>query len=140
MPCVFNGLPGIDVGIAIFVTPTLPVGRSKRLLRGINGMLKRRIVFCVTAALVGGAGVGVWSQDNPNASTAERWAPFRVLEGRWEGTGDGYDGRTRRHEQFRLVLGGTFLRITSTTVFAAESSKPQRDSSSCGASTPIDSS
>lgn len=90
-------------------------------------MPRRRFVFGVTATVLACMGAVAWSQTDGKAPPVDRWAPFRVLEGRWEGTGVGYDGRTRRHEQFRFMLDGKFLQITSTTVFPSERGKPQRD-------------
>jgi hypothetical protein len=53
------------------------------------------------------------------------WKPLRFLEGIWEGRGDGMNGISSVTQEYRFILNGKFLRMTTKSVFKPQEKNPE---------------
>ena len=61
----------------------------------------------------------VAAQDQPDGN--DPWAPVRVLEGVWEGEGEGFGQTSTLTHKWQFVLNGNFLRLETRSVGVVES-------------------
>jgi hypothetical protein len=53
------------------------------------------------------------------------WEPFNFFIGTWEGTGEGKSGVSEVTKEFKFVLGGKYLRMTTKANFAPQEKNPK---------------
>ena len=53
------------------------------------------------------------------------WQPLRHLEGLWEGTGDGMSGISSAAQEYRFILSGKFLKVTTRSIFKPQEKNPK---------------
>ena len=55
----------------------------------------------------------------------DRWAPFRVFLGRWEGTSQGKPGNGTVHREYRLVLSDRFIEVRNEATYPPQEKNPK---------------
>lgn len=73
-----------------------------------------RIIVVMTFSLLVSSSAG--ADEAP--AVADHLAPFRVLEGVWEGESKGFGQISKLTHQWESVLGGKFIRLTTRSVSA----------------------
>ena len=80
---------------------------------------KRRVVVLAWAAVLIWSG-GVAAAGERDAEPDDQWAPVRLLEGRWEGRGEGFGQISEVTHQWRFVMGDVFLHLETRSVARGE--------------------
>jgi hypothetical protein len=99
--------------------PTSPIignGGAWDALGEVVLMTQRRcaMVIAWAAVMIGLSGAAVAGEGEPEP--VDRWAPVRLLEGRWEGRGEGFGQTSEVTHEWWFVMGGTFLRLETRSV------------------------
>jgi hypothetical protein len=55
------------------------------------------------------------------------WAPFRLLEGKWEGAVDGIFGQGAAHRSYEFILDGKFVHMRHASVRLPQEKSPKGD-------------
>ncbi|HUX06549.1 MAG TPA: VOC family protein [Acidobacteriota bacterium] len=58
------------------------------------------------------------------ASDEDIWQPFRPLVGEWSGAGEGMSGHSEVTTRIEFDLGGRFIKLSTTAVFAPQEKNP----------------
>jgi hypothetical protein len=91
--------------------------RTRRWTEGRNTPMSICYRLLIIASLLLGAEC-VGAQDTPE--TPDPLAPLQVLEGVWQGEGHGFGQTSRVTHEWRRVLGGKFLRLTTKSVATSD--------------------
>lgn len=80
--------------------------------------MKRTLAFALVVPLLAAVGAG-------QGQKKDVWEPLRFLEGTWEGRGEGGSGASTVVQEYRFVLGGNFLRMTTRSEFKPQEKNPE---------------
>ncbi|MGB6854713.1 MAG: hypothetical protein WBG49_19170 [Thermoanaerobaculia bacterium] len=65
--------------------------------------------------------------EEAQTETPDPWAPFRLLEGNWEGTVDGIFGQGTARRSYERILDGNFVLMRHTSVRLPQEKSPKGD-------------
>jgi hypothetical protein len=65
------------------------------------------------------------SEPSSPPKKADPWQPVRTLLGSWEGDAQGEPGAGRSEREYRLVLGGRFIHVTSRSTYPPQPRNPK---------------
>lgn len=79
--------------------------------------MKKSLAVALVLPLLAVAAAGQGQKDS--------WEPLRFLEGTWEGRGEGSSGVSTVVQEYRFVLDGNFLRMTTRSEFKPQEKNPK---------------